>query len=298
MNKKLRILITGCGGMLGSAVYKTFSDHFTQILATDIDLNEKWLSYLDVRDIHACQKIFSKFKPDIILHLAALTDLEYCEEHPDDAWKTNALGTENIALLSQKSKTTMIYITSAGAFDGTKKFYNDFDLPNPINFYASSKYYGELFVQNHVDKYFIFRAGWMMGGGKTKDKKFINKIYKQISAGNKELWVVDDKFGTPTYTVDLANSIIKITDSGFYGLYNQVCSGICSRYDIACEFVRLLGLKDKIKIHKVKSDHFKDSFFAQRPESECLVNLKATSRGINFMRDWKTCLKEYVKEFK
>jgi dTDP-4-dehydrorhamnose reductase len=138
----------------------------------------------------------------------------------------------------------------------------------------------------------------MMGGGPAKDKKFINKIYKQIRSGVKELFVVEDKLGTPTYTNDFANGLIKIVESDQFGLYNQVCSGSASRFDVAQEFVRLLGLDDRISVTVVPSDHFKNQYFAPRPVSEKLVNLKLNQRGLNFMRDWKICLKEYAEVFK
>lgn len=295
--KKEKILITGCGGMLGSSMYGICVSSGARVLATDIDLNESWLDHLDVRDITACEKLFEQFKPTVVLHLAALTDLEYCEQNPDETWKVNALGTENIALLSENYNCTMVYISTAGVFDGHQNAYTDFDEPRPLSYYAKAKYYGEVFVQQQVSKYFIFRAGWMMGGGPAKDKKFINKIYKQIKAGCTEIHVVEDKLGNPTYAQNFAESIFKVLPTRYYGLYNQVCTGSGSRYDVALEFVRLLGLEDKIKVIQVDSDHFKKEYFAPRPYSEKLVNLKLDMRGINFMRDWKECLTEYSVVF-
>jgi dTDP-4-dehydrorhamnose reductase len=137
----------------------------------------------------------------------------------------------------------------------------------------------------------------MMGGGPRKDKKFVNKIYKQIASGATELNVVDDKLGTPTYTYDFARGLFKLAESDQYGVYNQACGGSCSRFDVASEFIRNLGLSDKIKINKVSSDFFRKEYFAPRPKSEKLENLKLDARGLNVMRDWKTCLSEYAKEF-
>ncbi|NTW13974.1 MAG: SDR family oxidoreductase [Candidatus Moranbacteria bacterium] len=298
MNNEAKILITGCGGMLGSDVYRVFSEQYGNIVATDIDLNEDWLQYLDVRDIDMCKDFFEKVKPSIVIHLAALTDLEYCELNPEEAWKTNALGTENIALLAKKYDATMIYIGTAGIFGGEKDEFTDYDTPNPLSYYAKAKYSGECFVQQYLSKYYIFRAGWMMGGGIGKDKKFIKKIYNQIKEGKKELFVVDDKLGTPTYTVDFARSISKVIQTEYYGLYNQVCGGNCSRLDVANEFVGLMGLSDQVKVTKVTSDYFGKDYFAPRPYSEKLVNLKLINRKINFMRDWKVCLEEYSEVYR
>ena len=292
-----RVLITGCGGMLGLYVYKILSSATTNIIATDIDLNENWLEYLDVRDLQACERIFSEFSPSVIFHLAALTDLEYCEKNQADTWMVNALGTENIALLSKKYDATMVYIGTAGIFDGNQEGYNDFDQPNPLSYYAKAKYQGEIFIQQYLSKYYIFRAGWMMGGGISKDKKFINKIYKKIKKSLSELYVVEDKLGNPTYTVNFADSMLKVLSTGYYGLYNQVCGGNGSRFDVAVEFIRLLGLSEKITITKVTSDYFNKEYFAPRPYSERLINLKLTARKINYMKHWKECLAEYSKIF-
>ena len=296
INKK--ILITGCGGMLGKAVYAEFTSRYTNVLATDIDLNEEWLSQMDVRDIQECEQVFAKFNPDIVLHLAALTDLEYCETNQDNSWKTNALGTENIAILANKFDAELVYISTAGIFGGEQEYFNDFDEPTPLSIYAKSKYHGEVFVQQTVKHHYIFRAGWMMGGGIEKDKKFIGKIFKQILDGSKELFVVDDKLGTPTYTNNFAFGIYNTLQTRYYGLYNQVCKGSCSRLDVAKLFVEHLGIQDKLKVTTVSSDYFAEEYFAPRPYSEKLINLKLDTRKINSMKDWKECLKEYSIEFK
>jgi dTDP-4-dehydrorhamnose reductase len=298
MNSQARVLITGCGGMLGDAVYACFSRDYRYVYATDIVLGESWLSRLDVRVLAECERVFADVKPTIVLHLAALTDLEYCETHQDDCWRTNALGTENVALLARQYDATLVYISTAGIYGGEKEEFGDFDVPNPLSRYAQAKYHGERFVETRVSKHFCLRAGWMMGGGPKKDKKFINKIFQQIKGGAKELKVVDDKFGTPTYTVDFARSMAFLLTTKYYGVYNHVCEGSGSRYDVALEFVRCLGLADKVKVTKVDSDHYKGTYFAPRPYSERLVNLKLNALGLNRMRDWRTCLNEYSKVYK
>ena len=295
-NNGTKIYIAGCGGMLGQSVYKVFSN-IGVVKATDIDINEPWLKYADVRDYHGIEESIKIFMPELIINLAAKTDMEECEREQENAWLTNALGAENIALLSEKLRVPYIYISTAGIFDGEQEYYNDFDVPNPLSIYAKSKYVGEVFTKQYVRKHYIVRAGWMMGGGPRKDKKFVNKIYKQIVNGAKELNVVDDKLGTPTFTNDFALGLLKLAESDLYGVYNQACGGSCSRFDVAVEFLRLLGLANKVKINKVPSGFFQQEYFAPRPRSEKLVNVKLNARGLNVMRDWKTCLQEYSKEF-
>ncbi len=293
-----RLLVTGCGGMLGEAVYQYVKSHKIKAFLSDLIPLDDWLNLLDVRDIDAVEAAVVKFKPDIIFHLAALTDLELCELDKENAMRTNAIGTENVALVAKKYNIVVVYISTAGVFDGEKDNYFDLDIPNPINIYGLSKYRGELACQSLLNKYFIFRAGWMMGGGVLKDKKFINKIYKQIKSGKKDLFIVNDKFGTPTYTYDFIDSIFKVIETDWYGLYNQVCLGDTSRFEIAEALVENLGVKDEITFHEVSSDYFKDKYFVPRPPSERLINQKLISRNICFMRDWKLCLEEYSKVFR
>jgi dTDP-4-dehydrorhamnose reductase len=296
IDKSKRIYIAGCGGMLGKAVYDLFSKT-AEVCATDIDINENWLSYADIRNYDKISKSLLEFAPDAIINLAAITDMEECERDQENAWLTNAVGAENIALLASQLDVPLIYISTAGIFGGEKEFFNDFDTPNPLSVYAKSKYAGELFVKQHLRKHYVVRAGWMMGGGPKKDKKFINKIYKQLLSGKQNLAVVDDKLGTPTYTVDFARGLLGLLESNLYGTYNQVCPGSCSRYDVASRFVQMMGLDGLVTIKRVSSEFFAEEYFAQRPASEKLVNMKLIARNLMVMRDWETCLSEYVEEY-
>lgn len=292
-----RVYISGCGGMLGRAVYAEFARDCA-VRATDIDLNIRWLEYADVRDYAGFESSVSSFAPDVLINLAALTDLEHCERNPEDAWLTNALGAENAALIARRLCIPVVQISTAGIVDGCQECYHDFDRPNPLGIYAKTKYYCELVAQRLSPKHFVLRAGWMMGGGPASDKKFINKIFRQIVGGARELKVVHDKLGTPTYTVSFARGLRIMAGTDMYGVYNQVCEGECSRYDVAVEFVRLLGLEDHVKVTQVGSDYFKEEYFAPRPASEKLVNMKLRMRGFNHMPHWRDALAEYAAEFR
>jgi dTDP-4-dehydrorhamnose reductase len=291
-----RIYIAGGGGMLGEAVYEQFAP-IADVRATDIDVNEPWLRHGDVRDYAAMARQIADFRPHVIVNLAAMTDLEECERDVDRAWATNALGAENLGLLAVKHNATYVYVSTAGIFGGEKEFYTDYDTPNPLGVYARSKYYGECYVRQSVPKHFAIRAGWMMGGGPRKDKKFVNKVYRQLAAGKRTLHVVDDKLGTPTYTVDFALGIHRLLESELYGLYNQVCGGSGSRFDVAVELVRELGRAGSVVVERVGSDFFAREYFAARPASEQLINAKLDARKLNVMREWRVCLAEYMKRF-
>lgn len=282
--------------MLGEAFYVQFKEGY-QLKCTDIDVNEKWLSHLDFRDFTAYRKDVLEFKPDYLFHLGAFTDLEYCELHVEETYKTNTLSVENACYIANELKIPLLYISTAGIFDGNKEFYDDWDKPNPLGHYARSKYAGELFVQGNVRKHLICRAGWMMGGGPRKDKKFIQKLMKQIKDGKKELFIVNDKDGTPTFTHDFARNVKALLETGYWGLYNMVCGGQTSRLEVCEALLDILHLKERIKITPVNSDYYKDVYFAQRPANERLVNRKLEIRGLNLMQDWRIALKEYISQY-
>lgn len=291
-----KIFIAGCGGMLGEAFYQQFRDSYI-LKCTDKDVNEKWLSFLDFRDFEEYKRQVNEFKPDYLFHLGAYTDLEYCEKNADDTYSTNTIGVENAVYLANKLNIPLLYISTAGIFDGSKELYDDWDQPNPLGVYARSKYMGERFVVENANRFLVCRAGWMMGGGPSKDKKFIQKLMKQLKDGKKELFVVNDKDGTPTYTHDFAKNVKLLIEKQFWGLYNMVCDGQTSRFDVADELLKILGMQESVKLTSVSSDYFKNIYFAVRPPSERLVNRKLIIRNINLMRNWRIALKDYISNY-
>lgn len=296
MMSKKRIYIAGSGGMLGEAFYSQFKNDY-EIKCTDKDVNEDWLSFLDFRDSDAYEKDVIDFNPDYLFHLGAYTDLEFCEENAEDTYATNTLSVENAVRIANKLNIPLLYISTAGIFDGNKDLYDDWDIPNPLGVYARSKYMGERYVVENTSRFIVCRAGWMMGGGPKKDKKFIHKLMKQLKEGKKELFIVDDKDGTPTYTHDFAKTAKNLIENEFWGLYNCVCGGQTSRLEVAHELLKTLGITEKIKVSTVTSDFFKEEYYAERPASERLWNRKLDLRNISEMRDWKISLKEYVNNY-
>ena len=188
-----KILVTGADGMLGEAIQKVFNKD--EVCLTDI-------KELDVRIPikEMCPK------PDYIFHLAAETDLEYCETYPRHAYYTNTIGTFNMTALANSLDIPIIYISTAGVFGNAKaEYFDESSNPDPINTYGRSKYYGEIAVRTYP-KHYIFRISWAFGGG-TRDRKFVMKICKQISAGKTCIEAIDDKSGSPSYTRDVARVI-------------------------------------------------------------------------------------------
>jgi len=282
-----RMLVTGAAGMVGSYVNETFHD--VELTLTDIDGD---LTFLDVRDADAVMQTVREISPNVVLHLAAATDVDKCEQEPDWAYHTNAIGTQNVALACQKYKALLVYISTAGVFWGDKpEPYNEFDPPRPANVYGKTKLAGEECVVSLLNQFYIVRAGWMIGGG-VKDKKFVAIIGRKILAGEPKLAIVDDKYGTPTYARDLLQGIYKLLHTGYYGLYHMVNTGICSRYKIA------LAMRDILKANEMDIEPVSSAYFplpAPRARSEAMDNLKLRLLGLDWMRPWQDALREYLE---
>jgi len=296
MTQKKRIYLAGSGGMLGEAFHRVMKDK-ADLRCTDIDVNAPWLSHLDFRDYDAYRKDVLEFKPDRLYHLGAFTDLEFCELHPEETYATNTLSVENAVHIANELNIPLLYIGTAGIFDGGQQTYDDWDAPGPLGHYARSKYLGERFVAENCRQHLVCRAGWMMGGGPTKDKKFVQKLMKQIKGGAGELFIVDDKLGTPTYTVDFARNVDALIQTGYWGIYNMVCEGLTGRLEVAQKLVELLGKTEEIKVTPVSSEHFAKEYFAKRPPSEQLVARKLRLRKLYLMREWDVCLAEYLRDY-
>lgn len=291
-----KIYIAGCGGMLGHAFYSVFSKEFN-LKCSDKIVDEKWLELLDFTDFVKYEKDVTQFNADLLIHLGAITDLEECELNPSKTYESNLKSVEYAVQISNRLKIPIIFISTAGIFDGQKDTYSDDDLPNPLSHYGKSKFMAEQYIEKHSENYLICRAGWMMGGGYKKDKKFVKKIILQLMQGKKELNIVNDKNGTPTYTFDFAKQVLLLIKKQKRGKFNMVCEGLSSRLDVTLEILKFFKLENKIKIKEVSSSFFKNEYYANRPYSERLINKKLNDYSLNIMRNWKICLNEYLTEY-
>jgi dTDP-4-dehydrorhamnose reductase len=280
-----RVLVTGAKGMMGTDLCKILSARGYDVSATDIE-------EMDVRDLDKVMHTVRELRPEIIFHLAALTDVDDCERKPDESFLTNTIGTQNVALAALQVDAAMVYISTASVFDGTKcEPYTEFDTPNPQSWYSRSKYRGELVVERLLTRYYIARAGWMFGGG-PEDKKFVAKII-DLARQRNQLSVVNDKFGSPTYTYDISSSVERLARSGIYGTYHTVNTGIyCSRYEFAQQILDYAGIED-CELVPVSSAVF--PLPAHRPRMEAARNYNLELRGMDFMRPWKEALKVYIE---
>lgn len=301
----MKVLVTGGAGMLGRSLVPALIGANHDVSVTDIDLTvpNPWgahgpvIAKVDVRDRVALADAFRAISPDLVVHLAAGTSLEFADANEDATYLTNTIATKYVALLAREHDAAMVYISTAGVFDGTKpsEIYNEYDQPNPLNVYGQTKYFGELIVKEFVERHFIIRAGWMVGGGRSKDHKFVAQILDQIRSGKTTLHAVGDKLGTPTYTPDFARTFLGLIDSGLYGLYHMACGGRGSRYDVAGHILEVLGRSDRIELVEVTSDFFAEEFPSVRPRSEIMRNMNLDVQGMNLMRPWEIALEEYLQ---
>jgi dTDP-4-dehydrorhamnose reductase len=284
----MKILVTGAKGMLGTDLCRVFQENGHEVVATDIQ-------ELNVRDFGSVMNMVETVKPETILHLAALTDVDGCERDPDAAYCTNTLGTQNIALACRKNDISLVYISTLCVFNGEKcNAYTEFDTPDPRNWYSRSKYQGELFIEKFLSRYYIVRAGWMFGGGK-KDKKFVARII-ELAQKQATLKIVNDKFGSPTYTVDISRGIAHLIETGLYGLYHLVNTGKpASRYEVAEKILEYAGVSS-CQLIPVSSAEFPQP--ATRPRMESGRNYQLELRGLSWMRPWEDALAEYIQELR
>ena len=162
--------------------------HFTrsllleyEVCASDIDLNSDWLNFLDFRDLDAYKDAVLNFRPDYLFHLGAYTDLEYCEKNIDDTYSTNTLSVENAVQIANSLQIPILFISTAGIYDGKKELYDDWDTPNPLGTYARSKYLGERYVLENANKAFVCRAGWMMVEALKKTKNLLTRLCSNLN---------------------------------------------------------------------------------------------------------------------
>ena len=284
--KNRRMLVTGAGGMAGSYAPEGFKEY--DLLLSDI---VDGFVPLDVREPAAVMAAVKDFRPDVVLHLAAATDVDRCEQEPDWAYHTNAVGTQNVALACLACAVPLVYISTAGVFWGDKpEPYIEFDAPRPANVYGHAKLGGEQIVASLLQRYYIVRAGWMIGGG-ARDKKFVGKIGRLIVEGKSPVLAVHDKLGSPTFAGDLLAGIRTLLETDYYGLYHMVNVGCCSRYEVA------LAIRDAFPGKHVEVVPVPSSYFplpAPRARSEAMRHLKLDLLGVVRMRSWQEALREYV----
>lgn len=230
----------------------------------------------------------SQYRPDVVIHTAALTQVDYCAEHPDEAVRINGVGTYNVALACREIGALMLAISTNEVFDGAAtRPYQEYDLRHPINPYGYSKFVAEQVVERFASRYMIVRTAWLYAPGGAN---FIHKIIKRAEEGQ-PLSVVTDEVSAPTYVNDLADALIRLIETDRPGVYHLTNAGECSRFQFAQEIIHLAGLDVPVK--PVKLAEF--SRPSLPPPYAPLANVFAAAAGVE-MRPWQVALADYMRE--
>ena len=283
LNKK--IMITGAGGALGTDCYKILSDKYEVIAFAK---NE-----LDITCIGLIKEAVIKHKPDVIINCAAYTDVDRCEEDTENAYDVNAYGPLYLATICDKHNIHLIHISTDYVFDGKLKTgdkYAENQKPAPINVYGYTKLLGELYIKMYGSNYTILRTSWLFG---AKSKNFMNTIIKMASTHN-DIRVIDNQYGSPTWTKTLIYQIDKIICNDIRGLYHAAGGGYTTRYDMIKHIFNSLELNNNII--PCKDTDFET--IARRPMNTALSCDILTNQNMNCMRPWEEDIESFITEIK
>ena len=241
----------------------------------------------DITDPQAISQAICDFGPDIVIHTAALTDVDMCARQPDLALRVNGLGTHNVALACLRCGAAFLTMSTNEVFDGQKGApYYEHEHPHPINPYARSKLAAEVYTRLHLSRFYIVRTAWLYARG---GNNFPSKIVRAADQHG-QLRVVCDELSSPTYAPDLAKAIHSLIRTQHYGIYHLTNEGVCSRYELARRILDLSGRK-QVPIEPITSDQWPR---ASTPPLHCAIrNLAGAQIGIE-LRHWEEALKEYL----
>lgn len=274
------ILVTGAKGMLGTDLCAELS---AQHQVTGVDLGDFDLSHKEAVEAIA------DINPQLVVHCAAMTNVDGCEIDPDKAYLVNGLGTRHAALACQKLDIPLLYISTDFVFDGTKREpYYEWDSPNPLGHYGRSKLAGETEVRSLLNKYYIVRTSWLYG---PNGKNFVASILKKARETG-QVKVVDDQTGSPTYTRDLCNALSMLVQSNLYGVYHLSNSGSCSWHQFAKAAMQHAGVKADLL--PIKSHEYPTP--TKRPAYSVLNNFVWNKEFKTPLRHWEEGLKDYIRE--
>lgn len=276
----MRILVTGAQGQLGSQLVNLLEQCHT---VTGVDISDA-----DITQRDSVFGVFERVRPELVLHCAALTAVDYCAEHPDEALNVNAFGTQNIALACQNYNSTLLYVSTNEVFSGTgQRHYLEYDRPAPGNPYGYSKWVGEQIVRGLVQRHYIVRTSWLFAHG---GRNFIHTILERAKSGE-PLRVVTNEVSSPTYNNDLAAAIVQLIATGQYGIYHLVNAGSASRYAFARETLDRSGYTDT-PIEPIMLAEYPRA--SRPPEYAVLRNLAAARLGIT-LRPWQDALTAFLQ---
>ncbi len=275
----MRILITGNRGQLGTALQAALTFH--DIIGFD-------LPEVDISDEAATCTAVHDYRPDVVIHCAAYTNVDGCARDPELAYRANALGTQHVALAAASIDARLVHISTNEVFSGELTTgYEEWMPLSPRNAYGQSKAAAEIFVRSTLPQHYIVRTAWLYAPG---GRNFIHAILQRARETG-EVRVVTDEVGNPTYVSDLALAIGQLIESDHYGTFHFTNAGACSRWAFANEILRLAGLAETVRNVPILSSSF------QRPSSPppfgALHNIAGAGIGIT-LRSWQDALADYL----
>lgn len=280
----MRVLVTGVKGQLGYDVVNELERRGLESVGVDIE-------EMDITDAASVDEVITNAKVDAVIHCAAYTAVDAAEENETVCRKVNVDGTQNIANICKELGLKMMYISTDYVFDGEGiRPWEPDDSRSPVNVYGQTKYEGELAVQNTLDEYFIVRIAWVFG---VNGKNFI-KTMLNLAKTHDHLTVVNDQYGSPTYTYDLAKLLVDMIVTEKYGIYHATNEGICTWYEFACEIFRQAGIT--VDVQPVTSDAFPVK--AQRPSNSRMSKDKLEENGFRRLPEWQDAVARYLKEIR
>ena len=277
----MKVFVTGVKGQLGYDVVNELEKRGHTAIGVDIE-------DLDITDAAAVEKMITEAAPEAVIHCAAWTAVDAAEDNEEKCRQVNVNGTENIAKVCKKLNCKMMYISTDYIFDGkgTRPWEPDDPVTTPLNVYGQTKYEGELAVRSNVEKFFIVRIAWVFGKGKNFIKTMLN-----LAKTHDHLTVVNDQYGTPTYTYDLARLLVDMIETDKYGSYHATNEGgYITWYDFACEIFRQAGID--IEVEPVSSAQYAAK--AKRPENSRRNKQKLVDNGFELLPDWRDALRRYL----
>ncbi|MCM1539643.1 MAG: dTDP-4-dehydrorhamnose reductase [Blautia sp.] len=280
----MRVLVTGVRGQLGHDVVNELEKRGMEAIGVDIQ-------EMDITDAACVDRVIREAAPDAVIHCAAYTAVDAAEENPEACRKVNADGPRNIAEVCKTLDIKMICISTDYVFDGQgEHIWEPEDECAPRSVYGRTKYEGELAVQEILEKYFIVRIAWVFG---INGRNFVKTMLK-LAETHDTVTVVNDQFGSPTYTYDLARLLVDMVQTEKYGVYHATNEGFCSWYDFACAIFREAGLN--VKVIPVTSAEYGAK--ANRPMNSRMSKEKLTENGFERLPAWEDALKRYIAELK
>lgn len=282
--RTMKVLVTGVNGQLGHDVVNELEKRGIEAVPTDI-------KEMDITDADSVDRVIKTASPDAVIHCAAYTAVDAAEENETICRKINVDGTQNIANVCKELDIKMIYISTDYVFGGQgERPWEPEDERDPQSVYGQTKYEGELAVQNTLDKYFIVRIAWVFGiNGKNFVKTMLN-----LSKTHKRLTVVNDQFGSPTYTYDLSKLLVDMVQTDKYGIYHATNEGICSWHEFACAIFEAAGIE--MEVAPVSTAEYGAK--ATRPYNSRMSKDKLTENGFDRLPTWQDALERYLEELK